>query len=164
MVAETIISALGGGLLRVVPEFLKWLDRKDERKHELAMQDKAFKFEELRGSQKMGEMNAENQQILDKGGLEALVESIKGQDAPSGVKWIDGISKLVRPILTFYWCIFGITVAKWAQYHIFTVDKGMTWAEATNLLWGPDELAIVAGMINFWFLDRVIRHNNRQIR
>ena len=30
-----LISLLGGGLMRLAPELMKWLDRKDERKHEI---------------------------------------------------------------------------------------------------------------------------------
>lgn len=45
---ETLIGGALGGLLRLAPEVLKWLDRKGERAHELAMQDKALEFEKVR--------------------------------------------------------------------------------------------------------------------
>ena len=38
---ETLLGGLLGGAFRLAPEILKWLDRKGERGHELAMQDKA---------------------------------------------------------------------------------------------------------------------------
>ena len=38
---ETLLGGLLGGAFRLAPEVLKWLDRKGERSHELAMQDKA---------------------------------------------------------------------------------------------------------------------------
>ena len=47
---ETLLGGLMGGLFRLAPEVLKWLDRKGERGHELAMQDKALEFEKLRGA------------------------------------------------------------------------------------------------------------------
>lgn len=46
---ETLLGGLLGGAFRLAPEILKWLDRKGERGHELAMQDKALEFEKLRG-------------------------------------------------------------------------------------------------------------------
>ena len=38
---ETLLGGLLGGAFRLAPELLKWLDRKGERGHELAMQNKA---------------------------------------------------------------------------------------------------------------------------
>ena len=37
---ETLLGGLLGGTFRLAPEILKWLDRKGERGHELAMQGK----------------------------------------------------------------------------------------------------------------------------
>ena len=55
---ETLLGGLLGGAFRLAPEILKWLDRKGERGHELAMQDKALEFEKLRGAQRMSEIGA----------------------------------------------------------------------------------------------------------
>ena len=44
---ETLLGGLLGAAFRLAPEVLKWLDRKGERGHELAMQDKALEFEKL---------------------------------------------------------------------------------------------------------------------
>ena len=46
---ETLLGGVLGGALRLVPEFIKLWDRGSERKHELALQDKALEFEKLRG-------------------------------------------------------------------------------------------------------------------
>jgi hypothetical protein len=55
---ETLLGGLLGGAFRLAPEILKWLDRKGERGHELAMQDKALEFEKIRGAQRMAEIGA----------------------------------------------------------------------------------------------------------
>ena len=55
---ETLLGGLLGGAFRLAPEILKWLDRKGERGHELAMQDKALEFEKIRGAQRMSEIGA----------------------------------------------------------------------------------------------------------
>jgi len=50
-----ILGSLFGGLFRLAPEVLKWLDKKNEREHELNM----FKFqcdlEAQRGQQKLAD-------------------------------------------------------------------------------------------------------------
>ena len=55
---ETLLGGLLGGAFRLAPEILKWFDRRGERGHELAMQDKALEFEKLRGAQRMTAENA----------------------------------------------------------------------------------------------------------
>ena len=55
---ETLLGGLLGGAFRLAPEILKWLDRKGERGHELAMQDKALEFEKLRGARSRDAMAA----------------------------------------------------------------------------------------------------------
>ncbi len=55
---ETLLGGLLGGTFLLTPEILKRLDRKGERGHELAMQDKALAFEKLCGAQRMAEIGA----------------------------------------------------------------------------------------------------------
>jgi len=97
---STLIGGLLGGIFRLLPEILKYLDARNERKHELAMQDKAIEFQRLKGDQRMEEISAQGQQDWNVGALETLRTALQGQDTPSGVKWIDGLSKLMRPLIT----------------------------------------------------------------
>lgn len=55
---ETLAGGLLDGAFRLAPELLKWLDRKDERGHELAMQNKVLEFEKLLGAHRMDEIGA----------------------------------------------------------------------------------------------------------
>ncbi len=160
---STLIGGAVGGILRLIPEVFKWLDRKDERKHELAMQDKALDFEKLRGSQKIDEIKANAEKEYDTGAINALIEAIKGQDTPSGVRWIDGLSKLMRPIITIQWVVIlypAVIVAGFITLLFATTDQ-ITFkkvAETLPMIFGESEKAICAGIINFWFLDRVLKY------
>jgi len=161
--ASTIVGGFLGGVLRLVPEVFKWLDRKDERKHEVAMQDKALEFQKLKGNQVVDEIKAEGDAMWDAGAMDALVAAIKGQDAPSGVKWIDGFSKLMRPAITFQWVIVLYPAVIMAGFitMLFATTEAITFkkvAETLPMIFGESEKAICGGIINFWFLDRVLRH------
>ena len=82
---ETLLGGLLGGAFRLAPEILKWMDRKGERSHELAMQDKALEFEKLRGAQRMGEIGAAADAAWNTGAIEALKEAVtiaKGTSEP----------------------------------------------------------------------------------
>jgi hypothetical protein len=93
---------------------------------------------------------------MDVAGLQTLTEAIKGQAQLTGNKIVDGINALVRPILTFWWVIVLQTGVMVCQFLILT-NAGIAAINAIVQIWGPGEKALVAGIMNFWFLDRVIR-------
>ena len=64
------VGGLLGGAFRLAREILKWLDRKGERGHELAMQDKALEFEKLRGATRMAEITAAADAVWNSGAVE----------------------------------------------------------------------------------------------
>ena len=151
---ETILGGLVGGAFRLFPEVLKWFDRKSERKHELNMQDKQLEFQKLTGSQKIEEANI----AYDTAALDALQEAIKGQETPSGVKWVDAFSKLMRPLITFQWVIFLYPAVIVAGF-LLSIEGGIPALEALKGTFGEAEKAMVGGIVNFWFLDRILRRD-----
>ncbi|APZ43120.1 hypothetical protein [Acidihalobacter ferrooxydans] len=150
---ETLLGGLMGGLFRLAPEILKWVDRNGERAHELAMQDKALEFEKLRGAQRMGEINASADAAWSTGAIEALKEAVVGQGRPSGVPWIDGLSSSVRPVIT-YWFMGLYCAAKTAAFAA-AINAGTDWGTVVLHAWTEDDMALWAGVLNFWFLGRV---------
>jgi len=152
---ETLLGGALGGLLRLAPEFFKWLDRRSERGHELAMQDKALEFEKLRGSQRMSEIGAEAQQAWNTGALDALKASIRAQATKTGIGWADALNVMVRPILALWWGVALYTAVLVARYTLITSSGDVGIAQALVLLWGPEESAIASGVINFFILNRV---------
>lgn len=150
---ETLLGGLLGGAFRLAPEVLKWLDRQGERTHELAMQDKALEFEKLRGAQRMAEIGASADAAWNTGAIEALKAAVASQGQPSGVKWVDGLSSSVRPVIT-YWFMALYCSAKTAAF-MAAVGAGAAWGTAILHAWTEADQALWAGVLNFWFLGRV---------
>jgi hypothetical protein len=150
---ETLLGGLLGGAFRLAPEILKWLDRNGERSHELAMQDKALEFEKLRGAQRMGEIGASADAAWNTGAIDALKEAVAAQGRPSGVKWVDGLSSSVRPVIT-YWFMLLYCAAKTAAL-VAAVTAGAGWGTAVLHAWTEADQALWSGVLNFWFLGRV---------
>jgi hypothetical protein len=151
---ETLIGSLLGGIFRCVPEFLKWLDRKDERKHELSMQDKAIEFQKIKGDQKIEEITTQGQQEWNTGALDALKTAIQGQETLSGIKWIDGWSKLIRPAMATQWVLILYPAVILAGFFL-AIQSGVPALDALVKVFGPDEKALVGAIVNFWLLSRV---------
>ena len=150
---ETLLGGLLGGAFRLAPELLKWLDRKGERGHELAMQDKALEFEKVRGASRMAEIGASADAAWNTGAMEAFKEAVAGQGRPSGVKWADALSTSVRPIIT-YWFMALYCAAKAAGF-VAALNSGAGWGAAVLAAWSDADQALWAGVLNFWFVGRV---------
>lgn len=153
---EAILGSLLGGLFRMAPELLKWLDRKDERAHELAMFDKQIETDKLRAQNQLAQTNAEGGFVLAGKDIDALIEGAKAQAMVTGIKWVDAINSLMRPTITFWWVIVlqtSVMIATLVSVH----SAGVPYMDALLKTWGPEEKSIVASIISFWFLDRVLR-------
>ena len=150
---ETLLGGLLGGAFRLAPEILKWLDRKGERGHELAMQDKALEFEKLRGAQRMSEIGAGADAAWNVGAIETLREAVRTQGEKTGMRWADALSSSVRPVIT-YWFMALYCAAKTATVAA-AVTGGAGWGVAILYAWTEADQALWAGVLNFWFLGRV---------
>lgn len=150
---ETLLGGLLGGVFRLAPEVLKWMDRNGERGHELAMQDKALEFEKLRGASRMAEIGANADAAGNTGAIDALKVAIRTQGEKTGVHWVDALSASVRPILT-YWFMALYCAAKTAAF-VAAVTAGAGWGTAILHAWAEADQALWAGVLNFWFLGRV---------
>jgi len=150
---ETLLGGLLGGAFRLAPEVLKWLDRKGERGHELAMQDKALEFEKIRGAQRMAEIGSQADAAWNTGAIEALRDAVRTQGEKTGVWWADALSSSVRPIIT-YWLMALYCAAKTVAF-VAALNAGAGWGAAVLAAWSEADQALWAGVLNFWFLGRV---------
>lgn len=153
---ETLVGTLLGGVFRLVPEVMSLADKKNERDHELKMFDKQIQADNLRAQMAIEAERVKGDIALGAAELQAIIEATKAQGQITGVKWVDALSSLMRPIITFWWVIILYTVALGAQYYQMWSTNVAT-ADAIMKLWGPDERAIVASIISFWFVDRSLR-------
>ena len=150
---ETLLGGLLGGAFRLAPEILKWFDRRGERGHELAMQDKALEFEKLRGAQRMGEIGAAADSAWNTGAIETLKAAVAAQGRVTGVRWADALSSSVRPVITS-WFMALYCAAKTVAF-VAAVNSGVGWDTAVLLAWTEADQALWAGVLNFWFIGRV---------
>ena len=150
---ETLLGGLLGGAFRLAPEILKGFDRQGERRHELAMQDKALAFEKLRGAQRMEEIGAQAEVVWNGGAMEALRDAVRTQGEKTGVRWADALSSSVRPVIT-YWFMALYCTAKTAAF-VAAIEGGADWGVAIVHAWTEADQALWAGVLNFWFLGRV---------
>jgi hypothetical protein len=156
MLSGGILGSIFGGVFRLAPEVLKWLDKKNERQHELLMFSRQCDLEQLRGAQKLAEIGAQREAAMDVGVMDAFNNAITQQaemvKAAGG--WVASLSASVRPVVT-YWVLFV-----WSFIHVwFAWNAWLAGAPAVEVfktMMTPDFSALLSGTINYWFLDRTL--------
>lgn len=148
----TLISMLGGGLLRALPELVALWNKKTDNAHELAMLDKQVELEKMKGTNQQQAIEAQGavDQVL--GLLAANKEALGGQMQKVGIKFVDAMNFLVRPIVTYYFVgLYGFIKGAMIYVAFQQPDK---W-NAVLACWTPDDAAVLAGILSFWFVGRV---------
>lgn len=151
-----VFGSLLGGIFRLVPEVIKFFDKKNERDHELLMFGQQCQLETLRGQQKLAEIGAQREATVDAGVMNAFNSAIEQQTemVKAAGGWVASLSASVRPIVT-YWILFI-----WSFIHIwFAWNAWVTGASPDavfRLMMSGDMAALVSGTLNYWFLDRTL--------
>ena len=158
----TLLSMLGGGLMRLLPEVFALFKQKSDNAHELAMIDKQIALEQSRSAMKQQEIAAQGEADLNLANMNALAEALKGQMQLTNVRWIDAMNFAVRPVTSYYLlCLYGL--AKLAIYQLAVAHGSSGW-EAILKLYDEEDRAILSGVISFWFVSRVVDRNNGVVK
>ena len=156
MLGGGVVGSVLGGVFRLVPEFLKAYDRKNERQHELSMFDRQCKLEEQRGAQKLAEIGAAREAAIDTGVVESFKAAIDQQTemVKAAGGWVASLSASVRPVMTYYILVLygAVKTAVIVSY----AQSGMTLVQILPMVWGVDDMALLSGVVNYWILDRTL--------
>jgi len=147
-----LLGSVFGGLFRLAPEVLKWLDRKDERSHELKMFSLQTDLEKMRGEYKMEEKYVD----FSKANIDAIGQAFKQQAEADkkAYKWVASISALVRPGIT--WLLFGLYTAVKIITIMYAVNSGLPAIMIMQEVWTADDFSMLMMILTFWFLGRSI--------
>lgn len=156
MLGGGLLGSIFGGLFRMAPEVLKWLDKKNERSHELNM----FKFqcdlEAQRGQQKLSEIGAQREAAIDTGVMNAFQSAIEQQTemVKAAGGWVASLSASVRPVVTYWILALWSFIHIWLSYNAWV--SGMPPLDVFKVMMSADFAALVSGTLNYWFLDRTL--------
>jgi hypothetical protein len=152
-----ILGGLLGGVFRIAPEVLKWLDRKGERAHELEMLKAEMEFAKIRGEIMMKQVEAS----MTVAELDAMAEAIKeqGETARAAGWFIAAISAAVRPLVT-YWFVTLYSAVKIASM-LIAYQQNADWKQVLVSNWNEADMAMLMLVLTFWFVGRVWERNKR---
>jgi len=167
----SLISTLGGLLLSFLPKLLEYFQNKADQKHELALaqmqterelQMAAAGFaaqarvEEIRTEQVAMQTQAQM--------VQAEAEMVQGaQEHDKAVlakasTWVANYIGTVRPTVTYIFVIELVCINIFLCYYLLS-NPGMISnmddvLKYTNIIFSPDEMAMLGGIIGFWFGSR----------
>lgn len=146
------VGAIIGALTRAGPELLKFFDRMLDRRHELAMQDKALAHE-IAVPGRLSEKSA-----VDAGQLQdvlSLMREAYAQQFNTGQPWLNAVSVLVRPGATAVLVVLFVVVKlaeMWAA--LCSASGTLLLIDAALRAWTDNDYAIVSAVLSFWFVSR----------
>jgi hypothetical protein len=152
-----LLGSIFGGLFRLAPEILKYLDKKNERQHELNMFQLQTDLEKVKGQFRVEEKYVDySVQQLDT--IKAAFEE-QAQTAHEAGKVVAAISALVRPGIT--WALFFMYAAVKAATLVLAFQTEAPWHEVILKCWDEDDFALFMMVISFWFVGRSIEKYQR---
>jgi hypothetical protein len=160
----SLFSTLGGLLISGLPNLLDFFQHKADQKHELAlarvqmelqlqMMAQGFaaqeRMEEIRTDQIAMETDAQMT-------VAAYDHDKKIMDNAS--RWVVNFVGTVRPMVTYIFVLELCAINAWMAYYIYTRPSLVTNMEdlvrLTDILFSTDEMAMLGGIIGFWFGSR----------
>jgi hypothetical protein len=167
----SLISTLGGLLISGLPKLLEYFQNKADQKHELALAQMQTerelqmaaagfaaqaRIEEIRTEQVAMQTHAQM--------AEAEAEMVKGaQEHDKAVlakasTWVANYIGTVRPTVTYIFVIELVCINIFLCYYLYTnpgmissMDDVLRYAD---IIFSPDEMAMLGGIIGFWFGSR----------
>lgn len=156
LIGGGLAGSLIGGVFRLVPEVLKLIDKKNERTHELAMFDRQCDLEKVRGQIKLDEIGAHRAAAVDVGAMDAFTSAIRQQSEMTKAAggWAASLSASVRPVVTYL--LVGVYLALQVAMaaHIFVTGGSID--AVFRFVMTADFVALVAGILNYHFLNRTL--------
>lgn len=152
----TLLSMLGGGLFRLLPELLKLFSAKRDADHEYRMTQLQLEIDKARATQQIDLAHAQAAIAADTAEMAAMTGALVAQAQLTGVGWIDGLSSSVRPVLTYWWCLVLYTAYKVITLSL-ALQAGAGLAEIAPLLVTDFDRSVIGSIFAFWFVDRSLR-------
>lgn len=160
----SLISTLGGLLISGLPRVLDFFQDKSDKKHELALaqvqteRELALAREGFIAQQKVEEIRTDQVQMQTDAQMTvaALEHDQKVMDRAS--KWVANYVGTVRPTVTYIFVLELVAINIFIAWNIFAIP-GLIQnlddvVKLANTVFSDDEMAMLGGIIGFWFGSR----------
>jgi hypothetical protein len=160
----SLISTLGGLLISGLPRVLDFFQDKADKKHELALahaqteRELALAREGFLAQQRVEEIRTDQVAMQTEAQMQnaALAHDEKVMEKSS--KWVVNYVGTVRPTVTYIFVLELVAINLFIAWNIFVMPGVITnmddVVKMANVVFSDDEMAMLGGIIGFWFGSR----------
>ena len=160
----SLISTLGGLLISGLPKLLEFFQDKADKKHELALAEmQTIREKELvamgfAAQAKVEEIRSDQIAMQTEADMTKAAYEHDAKVLEKAAGWASTYVATVRPTITYLFVLELIAINLWLTYFMFahpnlilTVDDVIKYSE---IIFSPDEMSMLGGIIGFWFGSR----------
>lgn len=160
----SLISTLGGLLISGLPKLLEFFQDKADKKHELALaemqtvREKELTAMGFAAQAKVEEIRADQVAMQSEAQMTVAAYEHDAKVLEKAAGWVSSYVGTVRPTVTYMFVLELIAINMWLTYYLFShpnliqsVDDIIRYAD---IIFSPDEMSMLGGIIGFWFGSR----------
>ena len=160
----SLLSTLGGLLISGLPKLLEFFQNKADQAHELRLaqlqneRDLAMAAQGFAAQQRIEELRTEQVSLeTDAKMTEAALDHDK-QVLEKASKWVASYVGTVRPTVTYIFVLELVAINAFMAWYLWN-HPGMIQSiddviRYSDLIFSTDEMAMLGGIIGFWFGSR----------
>lgn len=160
----SLISTLGGLLISGLPKLLEYFQNKADQKHELALarmqneRELALAAQGYAAQQKIEEIRTD--QVMMQTEAQMTEASLKHDEQvlEKAHKWVASYVGTVRPTVTYIFVLELVLINAFMAVYLWNHPTLITniddVVKYSDLIFSSDEMAMLGGIIGFWFGSR----------
>ena len=160
----SLISSIFGFLMSGLPKVLEYFQDRADKAHELKLaavqteRELALAREGFIAQQRIEEIKTE--QVAMQTDAERQGNALAHDKAlmERASTWVVNLNGVVRPAVTFIFVLelvlINISIATWVFLNGTIINNIDDLVKVTNIIFSEDEMALLSGIISFWFGSR----------
>ena len=160
----SLISTLGGLLISGLPKLLEFFQNKADQKHELALASLQNERELALAAQGFAAQAHIEEIRTEQVAMQTQADMVQGAQEhdkaiiENGSKWVVNYIGTVRPTITYLFVIELLAINAFLCYYLYTNPGLITSMDDvirySDIIFSSDELAMLGGIIGYWFGSR----------
>jgi len=160
----SLISTLGGLLISGLPKLLEFFQNKSDQKHELALarlqneRELALAAQGYAAQQKIEEIRTDQVAMQTEAQMTEAALKHDEQVLEKAHKWVASYVGTVRPTVTYIFVIELVLINAFMAVYLWNHPGLITSIDDvvkySDLIFSSDEMAMLGGIIGFWFGSR----------
>ncbi len=151
----SLISSLMGFAAGGLPKVLDFVQDRGDKKHELAMmaanreREIALAKEGFIAQARVEEIKTEQIEMQTQAQEKLAMWKHDMKIGEGASTWVINLRSSVRPVVTYIFVLLLVVVDIAGIWYAYST--GVAFAEAMDMVFSDDEMAILAAIISFWF-------------